>query len=96
MTAPIWTNRYQRAEELPFQTLQDELVVLVPREWMHHLIEGVGVDIWEYLQQPHAGDEILAMVLENFEVPEATARRDVEQFLTLMVERKLIRVVTPA
>ena len=86
------SKRYRRCQDLPFQKLGEEIVVVAPREWKTHLIEGVGSSIWQHLASPHTGLEIIEKLLAEFDVAEPRLREDVEKFLQALITEKLIEI----
>lgn len=50
----------------------------------------VGAFIWERLPQAETEDDILAAVLNEYEVDEATARQDIQAFLEKLRSMEII------
>lgn len=44
-------------------------------------VNALGSFIWDVLQQPATLDELVARITEEYEVDDATARSDAEEFL---------------
>ena len=53
-------------------------------------VNEVGVTIWKLLQNEVTFDEIVAAVLEEYEVEEETARADVREFLDTLIENRIL------
>ena len=53
-------------------------------------VNEVGVTIWKLLQNEVTFDEIVAAVLEEYEVEEDTARADVREFLDTLIENRIL------
>ena len=53
-------------------------------------VNEVGVTIWKLLQNEVTFDEIIAAVLEGYEVEEETARADVREFLDTLIENRIL------
>ena len=75
-------RRPQRHPQTSFRQIGDEggLVVL-PTQAEVKVINPVAVLVYRLLDGTHTVDEIVAEVLEEFEVEPDVARRDVESFL---------------
>lgn len=86
--------RYRRNEDLPYQEIDGELVVVNAREWSHHLVEGAGLLVWEKLEQPHTAAELIEAICEEYDVEPSQAEADLQPFLSLMLERGLILPVS--
>ena len=50
-------------------------------------LNDTGAFIWKFLQEEHTKEELLAAMLEEFEVDEACAREDIEGFTGVLMER---------
>lgn len=80
----------KRNDELIVASIDGELVMLSVEKGQYFGIEGVGTRIWELLESPKTEDSIIESIIEEFEVDEATCRRDVVEFLDRMLEMELI------
>ena len=54
------------------------------------MLDPVGAFIWEELHEDKTVDDIVAKVLEEFEVDEPTARKDVQEFLDGLLAAGLV------
>ena len=53
-------------------------------------LNELGAFIWKKLQQDVTEDELIQVILEEYEVDEETARNDVEEFLNKLTECKIL------
>lgn len=53
-------------------------------------VNELGAFIWKKLQQEVTEDELIQVILEEYEVDEETARHDVEEFLNKLTECKIL------
>ena len=53
-------------------------------------VNELGAFIWEKLQQETTEEELIASILEEYEVSEETARKDTEEFLNKLRESKIL------
>ncbi|HWU11151.1 MAG TPA: PqqD family protein [Streptomyces sp.] len=70
-----------RAEGLSARELSGEIILLDLRSSRYLSVSGVGVDIVNLLSVDRTEEELIAAVLEQYEVDEATVRRDALTFL---------------
>ena len=84
---------YQRDKSLPFQVIVDEVVVIAPQKWQHHLLQGVGREIWALLVEPVSGETIVTAIGKEFDASEDQIREDVETFLSQLLDVELIAAV---
>jgi len=56
-------------------------------------VEGIGIDIWEAIDGRTTVGEIVDGLLLAYDVDEDTLRKDMEEFLFILLGRKLVEVV---
>ncbi len=82
-------KKYVR-KNIPWRKLGDE-GVLVNRDQQKILVlNDVGTFIWRCLETPCALEELVQKVQEEYDVDEDTARRDVEEFLKMLLDFRLV------
>lgn len=67
-----------------------EAVVISPSENMVRMFNLVGSRIWELSDGAHTVDEIVAALVEEYDVDSAQAREGVERFVDDLVGKNLI------
>jgi hypothetical protein len=70
----------------------DEVAILDLDQSVYYGLDPVGARIWELLQQPTTLRAVLATVLAEFEVDDATARADLLALVDDLLERKLVEL----
>lgn len=83
-----------RAVDLPLAQLDDESLALDENAGYYYVFNPTATRVWELIQQPMVVDNVCARLLEEFEVDEATCRREVLDLLRKFGEAKLLRIVT--
>ena len=53
-------------------------------------LNETGAFIWHFLQEAHTKEELLAAMLEEFDVDEADARVDIEGFTGVLLEQGML------
>lgn len=79
-----------RTNEVVWQELDDGIVVLNLTTSRYLRINASASVLWRRLEHGANFDELVAALLESFEIDETTARRDVETFVTAAKELELI------
>jgi len=74
--------------------IDDEAILMSIEADSYFALDPVGSRIWEMLSnQPASIDELIIILMEEYEVDEKTCREDVQHFIDDMSGRKLIRQV---
>ena len=68
----------------------EETVLLDLQSGMYFGLDGVGKHIWESIGEGLTVGETSKVIMSEFEVDEATARSDVFEFVSDLVERGLL------
>lgn len=55
-------------------------------------VNEVGAFLWEQLQNDVTIEELVTAVLNEYEVDEATAREDIQEFLDVLVTSKVLEI----
>jgi hypothetical protein len=79
-----------RSEQLAWREIEGEAVVLDLRSGTYLSVNVVGRMLWTQLADGATPAELYATVAEAFEIDPATAREDVNRFLTDLTERGLL------
>lgn len=93
MTAPAGSASaapLRRVSSLPFQKMNDEVLVVDPRTREVHLLNATATRIWELLATPRTTDELAEALAEEFEAPEAVLRADLAASLAELGEKGLV------
>ncbi|HPB11813.1 MAG TPA: PqqD family protein [Kiritimatiellia bacterium] len=86
-------KRFGRADDIELRTIAGEyfLIVLHAGESKMFSLNGMGLWFWEQMARPVAKAELLGAMLAEYEVDEATARAEIDRFLTDLSEKGLAR-----
>jgi hypothetical protein len=79
-------------KEVLLEEIDQEVVLFHPQTQRYFALEGVGVLFWKRLSEGLGVEDILAEILEAYEVDEATLRRDMALFLQSLEKESLIKV----
>ena len=82
-----------RTDDMTWQTLDDEVVILDLEGSSYFKVNGSGAVLWELLQQPCTESDLHAALIERFSVDAATAAKDVTAFLAELKAQKLVEEV---
>jgi hypothetical protein len=88
-TAGAW----RRDNELPFQKLEEETIVLDPRRREVHLLNETAARIWELLASPRSLDELTAKLGDEYDVGEVELREAVSECVDGLSSKGLLVAV---
>lgn len=79
-----------RANDLSTRTIGNETIVLSLSDSRYFSVTGIGTRVFELLGEDRTLDELVETIVGEYEVDEATARRDVETFVARLREARLL------
>ena len=71
-------------------TVGPETVILHLDDGIYYSLNAVGARVWSLLQEPRTSEELVARVLEEFEVAPERCRADVDELLSALRARALV------
>lgn len=83
-------TRYRRSDSLSFTELDGELICLNLESGEYSGLSRVGQSIWEHLEQPRALDELVELVVAEYDVETDQAATDLQAFLSELREAGFI------
>ncbi len=81
---------FQRSTRQVSCKVNDEVAILDLDRALYFGLQGVGVHIWDLLEQPRSVADLCASIQAEFDVSEAECRADLLQVLTRLREERLI------
>lgn len=79
-----------RGEGLEWREIEGEIVVLDAESSTYFGVSKTGAALWPNLLEGATREELLAQILERFEVDHATAERDLDEFLGSLEAKNLV------
>ena len=83
-------GKFVRKKDVVSGRLADELVMLDIDQGKYFSLNPVSTRIWDLLEEPKTLEDIVAILMEEFEVTESECHSDVEEFLKELVKLKLV------
>jgi hypothetical protein len=91
MTTQVKTDaRFKQAPRLAQRRIGEDLFVVDPGTKCLHQPVDAGEFLWEKLSAAASAAELAGLLRDEYEVDEATARKDVRRFLRELLRKKLI------
>ncbi len=85
--------RLQIADDVLFQTVADEAVLLNMADNHYYGLDDVATRMWQLLVEYGDGDAVIREMLTEYSVDEATLRQDFAVLIAEMEQRGLIKRV---
>ncbi len=79
-----------RSTDISARSIGDETIVLNLPSSRYFTITGVGTRLFELLAEDTSLDELVATIVDEYDVDSATARRDIEAFLDRLRDARLL------
>lgn len=76
--------------------LGEEAAILHLEDGIYYGLNSVGARVWQLAQSPIAVEQILSVLLEEYEVEIEQCRQDLHALLRLLAEKKLIEISNEA
>ena len=81
--------RYRRAG-LPFQEIQGQAVIVAPAKRELHEFDETATFLWSVLAKDVTVAELVAALCGEYEVDEATAEKDIREFVATLEQKELV------
>lgn len=81
---------YKRDPGLPFQTLEEETIVVDPKTREVHLLNDTAARVWELLASAQSVDELTLALGEEYDAPADELRSGVEELLRGLAAKGLL------
>jgi hypothetical protein len=82
--------------EVAAKVMDGEAIMINLSNGMYYSMDQVGGVVWDLVAAERSAEEIVAALVERYEVDVQQARQDVERLLGELLEHDLIRVGQPA
>ena len=89
------TTRIRWADDVLFRDLAGEAVLVHLDSGTYYGLDEVGTRIWQWIGECGSVGEILARMLEAYDVSDAQAREDLARLVDELSEHALVTVTEP-
>lgn len=86
------STMYQTTENHLYSEVAGEAVILDTESGVYYGLNSVGVDLWQWLQQPKTEAQIIDCVLAEYDVDSEQASQDIQSILQEMLSVGLIKI----
>ena len=89
MTRQVGTSRLVKSKHIADRIIEGKAIIVTPDSMMHQLSE-VGTRIWQLLDAHSTIEAIAARLVEEFDVSEDDARKDVAALAKDLQQKKIV------
>ena len=82
--------RWRRVADLPFQTLDEETLVVDPLRREVHLLNETATRVWQLCASPRTLDDMVSALADEYDAAVDDLRQDVVQLLEGLCEKSLL------
>ncbi len=86
-------DRLAKADDSAWRTLEGRAIVLSGHDGMLRILEEVGTRLWELLDENRTVNEILKILLDEYDVEAEVLEKDVLEFLSDLKAKGMIKKV---
>jgi len=79
-----------RSTDISARTIGNETIILSLPNSRYFSVTGIGSRVFELLGEDRTMDDLVAAIVGEYEVDDATARRDIEAFVARLREAELL------
>jgi hypothetical protein len=87
------SRQYVRAKGVSWTSQDDRLALVDPRGQRFFGLEGVGARIWEILVTPQTIEEIVTLLLREYDVAADVLLKDVDAFMRRLADAQLANLL---
>ena len=88
----LWSAFVRIAPDVLHQELGGETVLLNLANEIYFGLDEVGTRVWQVLDETHSASDVVARLVEEYEVSEDQLRLDVEKLISELVEAGLVTI----
>jgi len=79
-----------REDEVVWQDVDDDLVVLDLRSSTYFKLNGTGALLWDLLREPTSQQDLVEALMSKYGIDEDRATSDVDAFIDSLTQKKLL------
>ena len=83
-----------RNPEIIHSAMDDEVVMMSVDQGLFFGLDKIGAHIWEILETPKTGEEVISLLLSQYDVNRDQCENDTLRFLNNMLDKKVILIHT--
>ncbi len=87
-----FSSRVVASDQVMFRELDGEAVILNLNDDSYYGLDEVGTRLWQLLISSESLEAVCQTMLNEYDVPDDTLRRDIEEFVRQLLSRRMIEL----
>ena len=71
----------------------DEMIFISDKGDMLHTLNAVGASLWRHIDGKRSVQDILALLIDEYDVPESRASKDIQRFFDELAQKEIVQWV---
>lgn len=89
----VSVSKYKASSNHLYSEIGDDAVILDLGSGVYYGLNEVGVDIWQWLQEPKTEEQVLNQLLTEYDAEHEQVYQDIQSILKEMLKVGLIKIV---
>jgi hypothetical protein len=89
-TTSIKNHQWRHAKHVAWRKVEDEAVILDMDTAVYYSLQETGARIWELIGQGKSVQEIIQIIVEEYDAAEQEVRKDVDEIILKLKKEKII------
>ncbi len=85
-------TKVSRNPEIIHSAMDNEVVMMSVDQGLFFGLDQIGAHIWELLETPKTGEEVISLLLPQYDVTREKCESDTLRFLNKMLDKKIILI----
>lgn len=87
------TDRIIRREDISTTIIDGELGMMSEKKGKYYTLDFIGTRVWELIEQPLAVEELVILLMKEYDVDRVTCEVDLLELLDKLIKEELIKKV---
>jgi len=84
---------YQRKKEMLSSRMDNETVMMHPESGKYFSLNPVATRIWEMLETPKTIEDLVKVLLDEFEAQPEVCKKETTEFIRILLEKEMLDVI---
>jgi len=86
-------DKIERREDISTTIIDGELGMMSEEKGKYYTLDFIGTRVWELIEKPITVDDLIILLMKEYEVDRATCEVDLLELLDKLLKEELIKLV---